>query len=162
MIAASPCRLCKCFFTYRSVGTGFWSFHLWEERISFLTNDLFVFYFSFETVTVLQLPELICDFSLLLPTVNQLCDSIETSSGLKPALFLLQGHQEFSMDFFNWRWRIKSHRTCTVTVLLRSVLYYNHWLYFKKYFKKYLKSKSNEDSNKEWQIHHLSTQHRLS
>lgn len=52
-----------------------------KERISFLTNDLFlcVFYFSLDTVTVIQLSEFIYDFSLLLATVNQLCVSVEIS-----------------------------------------------------------------------------------
>ena len=75
-----------------------------------MTNDLFLYGFRFclETVTVTQLTGFIHDFSLLLPTVNQLCDSTEISFGPKPALFLPQGHQQFSMDFFNWRWKIKT------------------------------------------------------
>lgn len=80
-----------------------------EERISFLTNGLslcawnFSKFLAWQQVTVIQITELIHDFFLLLSTVSLLYNSIDISSGFKSVLVLLQGHQQFSMEFFNWR-----------------------------------------------------------
>lgn len=67
-----------------------------EERISFLTNDLFLCagnfskFLAWQQVTVIQITELINDLLLLLSTVSLLYNSIEISSGLKSVLVLLQ------------------------------------------------------------------------